>query len=102
MLGETVVADGIGQWMRRGYEHLVRVDQPVRPQVPLRHEPDLPLRVGQHHVAFAGFRRVVHPQNFVDQRWIEMRIVYRMRPGNEPALLRVNLDVQTFVDVHCH
>src|SRR5207248_5781389 len=52
-------------------EEFIRINQLIGPHVPLRDEPDLPLGVGQHQIAFGRFRRVVNSQHFVNQLWIE-------------------------------
>jgi len=81
-------------------EERIRIQQRRRAQVPLRNEPDLPLRVREHEVALARFRRVVDAQHFVEQARIELSFVDRVRVGNLPGFQWDDLDEQSVSEVH--
>ena len=68
--------------------------------MPLRNEPDLPLGVGEHEIAFAGFAWVVHAEDFVDVVRVKMALIDGVRMGRVGAVEGVNLHVQSGIDVH--
>lgn len=66
----------------------------------LRDEPDLPLGVGDHEIAFAGFAGVVHAKDFIDIGWVEMAVIDWMRVGLARAFEGVDFNVEFGIDVH--
>jgi hypothetical protein len=74
-------------------EELVAIEQSEGAQMALGDEPDLALGVGQHEIAFAGLRGIIHAQHFVDELGIEAGVFDGMRAGNSAGFEWVKLDI---------